>query len=178
MKLASFPGDVHEEVSGKRSREEGNERRERWEGGEGGWLMRIESWGRFSVYVARIRNFGASNHIQYLGLRLSTHTHVYTPPRMYRPERGKARRKKWIRIFDLQFCGSWSRRHICDVSNWKIPQRYPQKALKIQIQPARQRTVKIIHMLSRAMYSDGSECGWNFTERIDLQIANCLTHIN
>lgn len=26
---------------------------------EGGWLMRIESWGRFSVYVARIRNFGA-----------------------------------------------------------------------------------------------------------------------
>lgn len=76
--------------------------------GEGGWLMRIESWGRFSVYVARIRNFGAPNHIQYLGLRLSTHTHTYihTGERMYKPERGKARRKKWIRIFDLQFCGS------------------------------------------------------------------------
>lgn len=42
---------------------------------EGGWLMRIESWGRFSVYVARIRNFGAPNHIQYLRVRLNT------PPR-------------------------------------------------------------------------------------------------
>lgn len=120
-------------------------------GGEGGWLMRIESWGRFSVYVARIRNFGAPNHIQYFGLRLSTHRHTCTHRQTYRPERGKTRRKKLIRIFDLQFCGSWSRRRICDVSNWKIPQRYPQKALKIQIRAARQRTVKIIHTLSRCI---------------------------
>lgn len=47
-------------------------------GGEGGWLMRIESWGRFSVYVARIRNFDAPNHIQYFGLRLSTHVYLHT----------------------------------------------------------------------------------------------------
>jgi len=85
MKFASFPGDVHEKVAGKRSEEEGK-REERTTEGEGGWLMRIESWGRFSVYVARIRNFGALNHIQYLELRLSararathTHTHIHTP---------------------------------------------------------------------------------------------------
>lgn len=62
---------------GKRSRgeEERNERRGTTRAREDG-LMRIESWGRFSVYVARIRNFGTPNHIQYLGLRLSAHVHT------------------------------------------------------------------------------------------------------
>lgn len=70
-------GDVLSKVARAREGERG--RRRKKGNSEGGWLMRIESWGRFSVYVARIRNFGAPNHIQYHWVRLSTHTH--TPPR-------------------------------------------------------------------------------------------------
>jgi len=79
---------------------------------EGGWLMRIESWGRFSVYVARIRNFGApeptSNIPPFFPLSRSARTHRHVCVDTHRHEDGASRfgEKKWIRIFDLQFRGS------------------------------------------------------------------------
>lgn len=67
--------------------------------------MRIESWGRFSVYVARIRNFvGPIPHPIPRRALLSAHTYACAARARAR-EPSLPEGKNGIRIFDLQFRG-------------------------------------------------------------------------
>lgn len=151
MKLASSSrrcarGDCGETIGAGEGR---NERRGTTRAREDG-LMRIESWGRFSVYVACIWNFGAPNHIQYPGLRLSAHVRN-TDERTGRI--GARLEEKNGYVFSIcNFAARDLGGAYAMYQTGKFPKgTYPQKALKIQIQTVGQRTVKIIRTLSRSV---------------------------
>lgn len=160
MKLASFP----EKMCTRRLR--GNDRGRRgrkgeYDGGEGGWLMRIESWGRFSVYVARIRNFGAPNHIQYFELRLSTHTHTHRHTHIYIPVNIQAGTRQgsekkmdtYFRFAILRLVISTAHMRCIKLEN---PPKVPPESIK-NTDPCREATDRKNNTHALSMYSDGSE---------------------